>query len=85
MDALGKSSNEDALMTYDDGDRDQEARDTVLREIDGAIEALTELRALIPAAGTAGMIEAERESGNVLHHIGQLARALDLPTPRPAA
>ena len=65
-------------------EREREARDTIIREIDGAIEALTELRGLVPASG-ADWIRAESESGSVLHHIGQLAQMLDVPKPQAAA
>jgi hypothetical protein len=62
----------------------EEERDVVLREIDGAIEALTELRELIPPPSPetlAALIAAQSESGSVLHHIGKLAQALDAPVP----
>jgi hypothetical protein len=65
-------------------DREQEARDSVLHEIDGAIEALTELRALVPMSN-ADMIEAESQTGLIIHHVGKLAQALDVPVPAVAA
>ena len=65
----------------------EEERDVVLREIDGAIEALTELRGLIPPPSPEtleALIAAQSESGSVLHHIGKLAQALDVPVPEAA-
>jgi hypothetical protein len=62
-------------------DRDlEEAKDIVLREIDRAIEALTELRPLV-LVSNADMKEAESRTGSILHYIGRLAQALDVPVP----
>ena len=62
----------------------EEVRNSVLHEIDGAIEALTELRPLV-LVSNADMIEAESRTGWILHYIGKLAQTLDVPVPDAAA
>lgn len=55
----------------------EEARSIVLRNIDRALNALTELHALAPTANPSNMLAAEWESHGILEQIERVAEALD--------